>query len=109
MIGLGFDKRLSGDDKEEEDDDYNDEYYDGDDDDNVDNRDEDDAKNDDDDDRHGSCLIADERCQLEAADSGCEAPLEPQLWPIRPQQNELRKYVLYFLQRSRSRKMHNDK
>ena len=31
----------------------------------VDNSDEGDAKNDDDDDRHGSCLIADERCQLE--------------------------------------------
>ena len=106
MIGLGLDKKLSGDDNEEEGDDYNHEYYDGDD----DNDDDTDNGNDDgDDDRHGSCLIADERCQLEAADSGCEAPLEPQLWPIRPQQNELRKYVLYFLQRSRSRKMHNDK
>ena len=75
-------------------------------DDNVDDKDN---KNDDDDDRHGSCLIADERCQLEAADSGCEAPLKPQLWPIRPQQNEFRKYFLFFLQRSRSRKMPNDK
>ena len=53
-------------------------------------------KNDDDDDRHGSCLIADERCQLEAADSGCEAPLKPQLWPIRPQQNELKEMCITF-------------
>ena len=89
MIGLGLDKKLSGDDNEEEGDDYNHEYYDGDD----DNDDDKNNKNDDDDDRHGSCLIADERCQLEAADSGCEAPLEPQLWPIHPQQNEFRKYV----------------
>ena len=62
MIGLGFDQKLSGDGNAEEGDDYDDEYYDGDDDGDVDNSDEGDAKNDDDDDRHGSCLIADERC-----------------------------------------------